>query len=147
MPCDFKLAIVWSSVVSRVVGAVADDDETGDRQAAQLVAGAVERVAEPRGRALEARSAVVCSRSATLEKRKTRGTKRCAERRQQRRVGAAEFVADEVAARLALLVADLHAPRIVDQDADEVLLRHRDLESSIGRSTANSATSSSRRGS
>ena len=35
---------------------------------------------------------------------------------------------DELAARLAVLVGDLHAARVVEQDADEVLLRHRDLE-------------------
>ena len=51
-----------------------------------------------------------------------------AERREQRRVGPAELLRDERAARLAVVIGHLHAARVVEQDADEVLLRHRDLE-------------------
>ena len=52
-----------------------------------------------------------------------------AQRGEQRRVGAAELIGHERAPRLAaVVIGHLHAARVVDQDADEILLRHRDLE-------------------
>ena len=47
------------------------------------------------------------------------------QRLEQRAVGAAELLLDEVAARLAVQIGDLHAARVVDQHAEEVLLRDR----------------------
>ena len=54
--------------------------------------------------------------------------KTLAECGKQRAVDLAELILDELAARLALVVLDLHAARVVEQHADEVLLRHRNLE-------------------
>ena len=51
--CALSPAIDSSIVALGVVGAVAHEHEAGDRQAAQLVARAIERVAQARARALE----------------------------------------------------------------------------------------------
>ena len=48
--------------------------------------------------------------------------------REQLRIRAVQLLLDERAAWLAVAVGDRHAPRVVDQDAEEVLLRHGRLE-------------------
>ena len=50
------------------------------------------------------------------------------QRIEQRRVRPAELLLHEGAARLAVAIGNRHAARIVDQDADEILLRHRRLQ-------------------
>ena len=68
------------------------------------------------------------SRSADDEKRKKRRTNVCDSAVEQRRVRAVQLLLDERAARLAVAVGDRHAARVVDQDAEEVLLRDRRLQ-------------------
>ena len=74
------------------------------------------------------RSSVYCSRSAYDENRKMRRLKRLPSAVSSGASARAEFIRRERAARLAVVVGHLHAARVVEQDADEVLLRHRDLE-------------------
>ncbi len=50
------------------------------------------------------------------------------QRLQQRRVDAAQLALHEPAARLAVAVGDEHAARVVDEDAEEILLRNGRLE-------------------
>ena len=113
----------------RVVRAVGHQHQAGDRQAAQFVARAIERLAQPRARALE----LQVGRS-TAAARPTTRTGRCAAlKRLPSAVSSGASARPNcstmnVAARLAVLIGHLHAARVVEQDADEVLLRHRDLE-------------------
>ena len=115
------------------VGAVGDHDQPGERQPGQLVARALERRPEPRRRAvvfqIRRRSS---SRSADEENRKKRRTKRSDSALQQRTVGLAELLLDELGARLPVAIGNRHAARVVEQDAEEVLLRHRGLQDQRG---------------
>ena len=111
----------------RRVGAVGHHHEPGQRQARQLVARAIERAAEPR------RAAFVLQLARRLDAIGGRGEAEEAkhellrERVEERPVGA-ERVGDEGAARAAVAIGDLQAARIVQQDAEEILLRDGGLE-------------------
>ena len=112
----------------RCVGAVGHHDETGERQPRQLVARPIERLAETR------RGAVVFQVARFLQPAGRRGEAEKADdealrqRGQQLRVGPVQLILHERAARLTVAVGDRHAARVVDQDAEKVLLRHRRLE-------------------
>ena len=144
MPCALSPAIDSSIVVSALSAPSVDEHEAGDRQAAQLVARAIERVAQPRARALERQ---VGRRLQPLGRRREpedAQVEPLAERREQRRVGAAELVRDEVAARLAVLSATCMLRESSSRMPTKFCCGTATLSSSIGRSSANSATSKQR---
>ena len=72
------------------------------------------------------------TRSVDAEKRKKRSTKRSESALSSGLSALREVAADELAARLALPIRDLHAARVVHQDAEEILLRDRRLEDQRG---------------
>ena len=74
------------------------------------------------------RSPAPASRSADDEKRKKRSTNRCDSAVEQRAVGLAELLLHELGARLPVAIGDRHAARVVDQDAEKILLRDRRLQ-------------------
>ena len=108
----------------QVVGAVAHHDQTGQRHARQLVVRPLERPPEVRPRAAERQ---------LVQRRHAIGLPREPEEPQgepvgeggpQLAVGRAELPAHELVARRLVAIGDLHAARVVDEDAEEVLLRH-----------------------
>ena len=106
------------------VGAVADHDQAGQRHAGQLLAGVIEGGAEPgvgagEGQVLGGRRRRQAAREAQRAHREA-----FAQRPAQPAVGRAELVLDVGAARLAVQVGDAHAARVVEQHADDVLVRH-----------------------
>ena len=115
------------------VGAVGHDDEPGQRQPGELLPRAVERRAELRLRAGERRApsatpgAARSTRSGSCAAR-TGSTASCSDVGLGRR----EVLLDERAARLAVDVGDLHAARVVDEHAEEVLLRDGRLDDEHG---------------
>ena len=106
------------------VGAVADDDEPGERQPGQLVARAVERRAEPRVPCRRTRDRRRGAAGRADERSEDAHPKRSASAWSSGAIRGAELLLHEVGARLAVGVGDPHAARVVDQHADEVLLRH-----------------------
>ncbi len=107
-----------------VVGAVAHDDETRQRNRVQLLACLLDGVGDvrlagverERGRAVDSLSAGRKAEHPDLEF--------LPQRRKQRAIGAAERVLGPCAARLPVAVGDAHAARVVDQDPDVVALRN-----------------------
>ena len=110
------------------VGAVRHHHEAGQRQPGELVAGAIKRLAEPCGRAAELE--VAGRRDAVGRGREAEEAddKSLRERRQQPGVRAVQLLLDERAPRLAVAVRNRHASRVVQQNAEEILLRHRGFE-------------------
>ena len=111
------------------VGAVGDHHQPGERQAGQLVARALERLARGASpcRRISDRPPTP-TRSADDEKLKKRSDEALRQRVEQRAFGPVELLLDERAARLAVAIGDRHAARIVDEHAEEILLRDRGLE-------------------
>jgi hypothetical protein len=68
------------------------------------------------------------TRSDDDEKRKKRTTNFCDSAASRGDGRAVQLLLHERAARLAVAIGDRHAARVVDEDAEEVLLRHRRLE-------------------
>ena len=117
-----RLASGSSSVASDGVGAVGDHHQAGERQARQFVAGALERLAEMRGRAgvlqiARRGHAVGGGRKAEVAEHEPLRERLC------ERAVRAELLVDEVGARLLVAVRNRHAARVVNQHAEEVLLR------------------------
>ena len=103
--------------------------QPGQRQPGQLLARAVERGADARLRAGERQVGSLADARGDVDEKPERAQHEAiGERLQQRRVGRGELLPRERPARLAFQIGDLHDPRIVDQDAQEVLLRHRRLD-------------------
>ena len=99
----------------------------------ELVARAIERRREARRRCRRtSRSPAVPTRSDEDEKRKNRTTNFCDSAASSCAFGPLQLLLHERAARLAVEVRDRHAARVVDQDAEEILLRHRRLEHQRG---------------
>ena len=94
------------------VGAVRDEDDAGERQSGKIVAHPRQRLTDPRGAARvfqfvgRLHAIGVGSIDAQLS----------------------EAAPHELAARLVLPIGDLHAARIVDDDREEILLRHGGLQ-------------------
>ena len=126
------------------VRAVADHHQAGQRQPGELLARAVERRAEPRLRAAEGQLVPASpSRGAVDEKRKVRTTNRSDSALSSGDVRRRELLPRRRSPRgCPFTVGDLHAARIVDQHAEEVLLRHRRLTTSTGRNRQNSTSAS-----
>ena len=112
----------------RCVGAVTDHHEAGEGQAGEFIPRPFEGGAEARGRAgvFQVRGA----RHALGRGRKPEETKDEAlrERVQERAVRQRKLLLDEIRARLPARIGDRHALGVVEQDAEEVLLRHGRLE-------------------
>ena len=110
------------------VGAVADHHQPGHRQSGQLLAHAGQRRAEPRLRAAERQIALL--RGARRRAREAERAHRepIGQRLEQPAIGGAELALHECGARLPVDIGNLHAARVVQQHADEVLLRHRGLD-------------------
>ena len=104
------------------VGAVGHHDETGKRQPGELLAGALERHAQAGLRAGERQLLRIPQAARGGREAEGADDELVREALHHRRLGP-ELLAGDGAARLARLVGDLHAARVVDQHADEVLLR------------------------
>ncbi len=126
--CDFSPASAWSSVVSDVSAPSLTTTRPGDRQAAHLVADARQRVAEPRAGALKREVRRGLQALGHAGETENACHEALAERPHQRRVRLAELIEHVLAARLIGFVGDLHAARVVEDHADEVLLRDGHLE-------------------
>jgi hypothetical protein len=105
------------------VGAVGNHHEPGERQARELLLGAQQRLAQSRLRAVVGQVAGASHarrrrREAEEPDRVPRG------QRLQHRAVRPERARHELAARLAVLIGHPHAARVVQQHAEEILLRH-----------------------
>ena len=111
------------------VGAVGDEHDSSDRQPGQLFADAIERRADLRlragkGEVLHRIDASRRGREAERPHQEAFG-----ERLQQRARVGGKFLAQELGARLVVgPVGNLHAPRVVQQYGDDVLLRDGGLD-------------------
>ncbi len=106
------------------VGAVAHDHEPGQRHAGQLPPGFVERGGQTRVGAGEGQVLAGRGRAERAGKAQRPHRELLAEGLAQSAVGGAELLLDVGAARLAVDVGDAHAARVVEQHADDVLVRH-----------------------
>ncbi len=105
------------------VGAVGHHHEAGERQAREFVLRPLKRFAELGLRAVERQ--VAGGADAIGVRREAEDTHGVAARqRLHHRAVGREGRADELAPRLAVVIGDAHAARVVQQDAEEVLLRH-----------------------
>ena len=111
------------------VGAVGDHDQAGERQA-RRARRARDRAPAPR-RVDGAAVLQLAGRGDAVGRRREAEEPHdefLRQRVEQRRVRAVQLLLHERAARLAVAVGDRHAARVVDQDAEKILLRHRGLE-------------------
>jgi hypothetical protein len=111
-----------------IVRAIAHDDQARDRQAAQFIARAVDRIADPGGRTLILHVVGGLQPLGGRGKAENLEIESLAQRRQERCVRPSQFGRNKAAARLAFMIGHLHAAGIVQDDANEVLLRDRNLE-------------------
>ena len=118
-------------LVDRGVGgvrAVGQHHQAGQRQARELVARAVERRRQACGGAAELQLAGRGDAFGRRREAEEADDEFLRQRGQQGRGRAVQLLLHERAARLAVAIGDRHAARVVDEDAEEILLRHRGLE-------------------
>ena len=109
----------------RGVGAVAHHHQARDRQTGQLLPHARQRRAEARLRAAERQVAFLRRARRRAREAERADGEAFGQRLEQPAIGGAELALHERCARLAVHIGDLHAARIVEQHAEEILLRHR----------------------
>ncbi len=105
------------------VGSVGHHHETSQRQARKFVLCALQRFAQLRLRAVERQLAGGADAVGVRRESEDADGVAARQRLHHRAVGRERRV-DELAARLTVVIGDAHAARVVQQDAEKVLLRH-----------------------